>query len=66
MVTLGSERTYFEARFTAPDEPRRLDWLEVKGAGGKPVETPDHELDRRHIGYIGALLVSLCLAANSK
>lgn len=49
VATLGRERTYFEAMFIAPDEPRRLYWLEVKGAGGKPVESSDHELDRRHM-----------------
>lgn len=57
VATLGRERTYFEAMFTAPDEPRRLYWLEVKGSGGKPVESSDHELDRRHISYMGAVLV---------
>ncbi|MHA0317207.1 DUF6176 family protein [Sphingomonas melonis] len=57
VATLGRERTYFEAMFIAPDEPRRLYWLEVKGAGGKPVESSDHELDRRHIAYMDAVLI---------
>jgi hypothetical protein len=57
VAKLGRERTYFEAMFTAPDEPRRLYWLEVKGTGGKPVESSDHELDRRHIAYMGTVLV---------
>jgi len=57
VATLGRERIYFEAMFTAPDEPHRLYWLEVKGTGGKPVESSHHELDRRHIAYMGAVLV---------
>lgn len=57
VATLGRERTYFEAMFIAPDEPRRLYWLEVKGAGGKSVESSDHELDRRRIAYMDAVLI---------
>lgn len=54
--TLGRERTYFEAMFTAPDEPRRLYWITVQGAGGSQVESSNLDLDRRHIEYMKAVL----------
>ncbi|WP_174291578.1 DUF6176 family protein [Sphingomonas bacterium] len=54
--TLARERTYFEAMFTAPDEPRRLYWLTVQGTGGAPVESSTLDLDRRHIAYMDAVL----------
>lgn len=56
VATLGRERTYLEAMFTAPDEPRRLYWLTVQGAGGAAVETSDLDLDRRHRAYMDAVL----------
>ena len=55
--TLGRERTYLEAMFTAADEPGRLYWLTVEGAGGASVETSSSELDRRHVAYMDAVLV---------
>ena len=57
VATLGRERTYLEAMFTAADEPDRLYWLTVEGAGGAPVETSPSELDRRHMGFIDEVLV---------
>lgn len=56
VATLARERTYFEAMFTAPDEPRRLYWVTVQGAGGAQVESSDLDLDRRHTAYMDAVL----------
>ena len=56
VATLARERTYFEAMFTAPDEPRRLYWITVQGAGGAPVESSPLDLDRRHQAYMDAVL----------
>ncbi|WP_234419349.1 DUF6176 family protein [Sphingomonas sp. EC-HK361] len=55
--TLARERTYFEAMFTAPDEPRRLYWITVQGVGGSPVERSTLDLDRRHMAFMKAVLV---------
>lgn len=56
VTTLARERTYFEAMFTAADEPNRLYWITVQGAGGAPVESSNLDLDRRHIAYMDAVL----------
>lgn len=58
VATLARERTYFEAMFTAPDEPRRLYWIEVQGAGGAQVDTSPLDIDRRHIAYMDAVLAA--------
>lgn len=57
VATLGREETYFEAMFTAPDEPRRLYWLTVQGAGGRSVENSSAKLDRDHVAYMDHVLV---------
>lgn len=57
VATLTRERTYFEAMFTAPDEPDRLYWLTVNGAGGAPVDNSPDPLDLKHIEYMDAVLV---------
>lgn len=57
VATLARERTYFEAMFTAPDEPHRLYWITVQGAGGAQVESSDLDLDRKHVAYMDAVLV---------
>lgn len=55
-ATLGRKRTYFEAMFTAPDEPQRLYWLTAQGAGRKEVESSTLDLDRRHMAYMDEVL----------
>ncbi|WP_174279538.1 DUF6176 family protein, partial [Sphingomonas bacterium] len=56
VATLGRERTYLEAMFTAPDEPGRLYWLTVQGAGGAAVDSSTLDLDRRHQAFMDAVL----------
>lgn len=56
VATLARERTYFEAMFTAPDEPGRLYWITVQGAGGANVESSTLDLDRQHVAYMNAIL----------
>lgn len=56
VATLGRERTYFEAMFTAPDEPSRLYWITVQGTGGASVESSTMDMDRKHIAYMAAVL----------
>lgn len=56
VATLARERTYFEAMFTAPDDPNHLYWITVQGAGGASVESSNLDLDRRHIAYMDAVL----------
>ena len=56
VATLQRERMYFEAMFRASDEPRRLFWITVQGAGGATVESSDAELDRRHTADMDEVL----------
>jgi hypothetical protein len=57
VATLDRERTYFEAMFTAPDEPNKLYWLEVKGAGGASSATSPYPIDKKHREYRDATIV---------
>ena len=57
VATLTRERTYFEAIFTAPDQPGRLYWITVQGSGGAPVESSTLDLDRQHRACMDAVLV---------
>jgi hypothetical protein len=56
VATLPRERTYLEAMFRAPDEPSRLYWLTVQGAGGASVESSTHPIDHRHMEYMAEVL----------
>lgn len=51
VATLDRERTYFEAMFKAPDEPGKLYWLEIKGAGGESSKTSTFAVDHKHREY---------------
>jgi hypothetical protein len=56
VATLDRERTYFEAMFTAPDEPHKLYWIEVRGAGGASSKTSPYPIDQKHREYRDATI----------
>lgn len=56
VASLGREKTYAEAMFTAPDEPGRLYWITVTGRGGAPVEHSPLAIDVQHNAYMAEVL----------
>ncbi len=52
VATLEDEKMYFEAVFSEKNEGRTYAfWLTLQGEGGKPVESSNHELDRKHMEF---------------
>ncbi len=51
-ATLETENMYFEAIFSEEvGDELYLWWLEVKGAGGRPIQESDAEIDRIHMDF---------------
>lgn len=50
--TLEGERMYFEAVFSDKTDGKTYAfWMTFKGEGGKPVESSNHELDKKHLEF---------------
>lgn len=50
--TLEGEKMYFESVFSEQiDGKTYAYWLTFNGEGGKPVESSNHELDKKHLEY---------------
>lgn len=50
--TLEGEKMYFEAVFSDKTDGKTYAfWMTFKGEGGKPVESSNHELDKKHLEF---------------
>ena len=57
LATLDREQMYVEGIFRDRErEPRAIYWLAVQGAGGAAVESSAHDVDRKHVEFMGKTL----------
>ena len=50
--TLEGEKTYFEAVFSDKTDGKTYAfWMTFKGEGGRPVESSNYELDKKHLEF---------------